>query len=378
MKISPSESSENYFTPERIRVVVASGLGAIFEWYDFNLYASLAADIGRNFYSPLPQNSAFAMALFTFAAGLALRPLGALIFGYLGDKIGRKYTFLATIVIMGSATFLVGILPTYDTIGVAAPVILIFLRCCQGLAVGGEYGGAATYVAEHAPHEKRGFYTGILQSTSSAGFFLAVVVIIIYFNSFDCNMVFHTGNMNPSDLSYFGPNLTEFGWKYTLRKEGDQEADDAQGNVTGKLKEALKEAGYPLKPSENYNLPMLLLMWSILILCIATTYGSLAAWLVELFPTRIRYTSMSLPYHIGNGWLGGFLPTIGFALVMYTGNIYAGCIYPIVVAAITFIVGCLCLRETKDIDIRSREEHDIIGEMPILVFIKRCRKRMSI
>jgi MFS family permease len=179
MKISPSKSSENYFTPERIRVVVASGLGAIFEWYDFNLYASLAADIGRNFYSPLPQNSAFAMALFTFAAGLALRPLGALIFGYLGDKIGRKYTFLATIVIMGSATFLVGILPTYNTIGVAAPVILIFLRCCQGLAVGGEYGGAATYVAEHAPHEKRGFYTGILQSTSSARFFLAVVVVII-------------------------------------------------------------------------------------------------------------------------------------------------------------------------------------------------------
>lgn len=174
-----SEISDNSFTPERIRVVIASGLGAIFEWYDFNLYSSLAADIGENFFTPLPQNSAFAMALFTFAAGLALRPVGAIIFGCLGDKIGRKYTFLATIIIMGSATFLVGVLPTYNTIGVIAPIILVLLRCCQGLAVGGEYGGAATYVAEHAPHGKRGFYTGILQSTTSAGFFLCVVVVII-------------------------------------------------------------------------------------------------------------------------------------------------------------------------------------------------------
>lgn len=172
--------AENAFTSERIRVVIGSCLGAIFEWYDFNLYASLASDIARNFFSALPPTSAFVMALFTLGAGLGLRPLGALIFGHLGDKFGRKIAFLSTIIIMGTSTFLVGLLPTYATIGIAAPIILVILRCCQGLAVGGEYGGAITYVAEHAPHGKRGFYTGILQSMAVGGFLVCVLVIIIF------------------------------------------------------------------------------------------------------------------------------------------------------------------------------------------------------
>jgi MFS family permease len=175
----PKNIPEKTFSPEHIRIIIASSLGATFEWYDFSLYASLASNIAKNFFSSLPPGPAFIMALFTFASGLAIRPFGALIFGYIGDKIGRKYSFLATILIMGLATFLVGVLPNYETIGIAAPIMLIVLRCLQGLAVGGEYGGAATYVAEHAPKGRRGLYTGILQSTSSGGWILCLLVIII-------------------------------------------------------------------------------------------------------------------------------------------------------------------------------------------------------
>lgn len=166
-------------TSEHIRVIVASSLGTMFEWYDFSLYASLASSIAQHFFSSLPSGSAFVMALFTFAAGVALRPFGSLVFGHVGDKIGRKYSFLVTIVMMGVSTFLVGLLPTYETIGVAAPIMLFVLRCMQGLAVGGEYGGAATYLAEHAPHGRRGFYTGFLQSTTSVGFLVCTIVVIL-------------------------------------------------------------------------------------------------------------------------------------------------------------------------------------------------------
>lgn len=164
---------------EHIQVIVASSLGTLFEWYDFSLYASLASNIAQNFFSALPPGSAFVMALFTFAAGVALRPFGALVFGHIGDKIGRKYSFLATIVMMGVSTFLVGLLPTYKTVGIAAPILLFILRCIQGLAVGGEYGGAATYLAEHAPHGKRGYYTGFLQATSSGGFLTCTIIVIV-------------------------------------------------------------------------------------------------------------------------------------------------------------------------------------------------------
>ena len=187
---------------KHIRVIIASSLGTIFEWYDFSLYLSLASSIAQNFFSSLPSGSAFVMALFTFAAGVSLRPFGALVFGHIGDKIGRKYSFLVTIVIMGVSTFLVGLLPTYATIGVAAPILLFILRCMQGLAIGGEYGGAATYLAEHAPHGKRGFYTGFLQSTASGGFLVCTIIVIL------CQAI-------------LGKDSFEVKWSYQLRSGFD-------------------------------------------------------------------------------------------------------------------------------------------------------------
>jgi MFS family permease len=164
---------------EHKTVILASSLGTLFEWYDFSLMSALAANIAQHFFSSLPPGEAFVMALFTFSAGVTLRPLGSIVFGHIGDKTGRKYSFLVTIIMMGVSTFLVGILPTYETIGALAPILLFLLRCVQGLAVGGEYGGAATYLAEHAPHGKRGFYTGFLQATGAAGFLVCILIVII-------------------------------------------------------------------------------------------------------------------------------------------------------------------------------------------------------
>lgn len=165
---------------EHVNVIVASSLGTLFEWYDFSLMSALASNIATHFFSSLPPGKAFVMALFTFSAGVTLRPIGSLIFGHIGDKTGRKYSFLVTICMMGVSTFLVGILPTYESIGVLAPILLFLLRCVQGLAVGGEYGGAATYLAEHAPPGKRGFYTGFLQATGSGGFLLCILIVIFF------------------------------------------------------------------------------------------------------------------------------------------------------------------------------------------------------
>lgn len=532
------------------KVIFASSLGTVFEWYDFYLYGSLATIIAKQFFSGLNDTSAFIFALLAFAAGFAVRPFGAIVFGRLGDMVGRKYTFLVTIVIMGISTFLVGVLPNYASIGFAAPAILIGLRLLQGLALGGEYGGAATYVAEHAPNGKRGLYTSFIQTTATVGLLLSLLVILgvrtyLGTEAFEAwgwripfllsivllgvsvwiRMQLHESPLfqqmkdegkqskAPITESFFSKNgrivvlalfgatagqavvwyagqfyamyfLTQslkvdptttwlliaaalvlgtpffivFGWlsdrigrkkiimagcllavltyfplfkglthyanpaideararapavvvadpgtcsfqfdpvgkkvfsnscdiataalakagiPYSIQaapvgtvaqvRIGETPVDAYEGAGLGKdegkvrnaafgdsLKAALNNAGYPEKADPaRVNKPMVLLILTILVIYVTMVYGPIAAWLVELFPTRIRYTSMSLPYHIGNGWFGGFLPTISFALVAGSGNMYQGLWYPIIIAGMTFVIGTLFLRETKDVDI---------------------------
>jgi len=533
-----------------VRVIAASSVGTMFEWYDFYLYGSLAAIIAKQFFSALNPTSGYIVALMAFAAGFFVRPFGALLFGRLGDLIGRKYTFLITIIIMGSSTFLVGLIPSYASIGVAAPIILIALRLLQGLALGGEYGGAATYVAEHAPPDKRGFYTSFIQITATFGLFLSLIVILVCRNllgkDFDewgwripfwlsfflllisvyirlqlqespmfqqmkaegrgskaplTESFLRWDNLKIVLLALFGATAGEavvwYGGQFyalffllqTLKVEpitanlliagalligtpffvvfgalsdrigrkpiimagcllaaltyfpifqglthyanpaieaasttspvvvvADPETCSFQFDPVGKkvyknscdiakaaltrsgvpysneaappgtvasvkiggatvpsfeggpleadafkdqtaafgkqLSEGLKAAGYPAKADPAaVNWPMLLVLLSILVLYVTMVYGPIAAWLVELFPTRIRYSSMSLPYHIGNGWFGGFLPTVSFALVAWKGDIYYGLWYTIIVSLMTLVIGTLFLRETKGVDI---------------------------
>ncbi len=547
-------------TAEEKKVIFASSLGTVFEWYDFYLYGSLAAVIAKQFFAGLDPSAAFIASLMAFAAGFIVRPFGALVFGRLGDMIGRKYTFLVTILIMGLSTFIVGVLPGYATIGAAAPVILIGLRLLQGLALGGEYGGAATYVAEHAPHGKRGAYTSWIQTTATLGLFLSLMVILGVKNSMAPKDFDEWGwripfivsilllgisvwirlSMNESPafqkmkaegktskaplsesfgqwknlkivvLALFGlvagqavvwysgqfyalffltsvlkvdltaaniwiaialllgtPFFVIFGTlsdrigrkpiimaglvlaaatyfplfkalteaanpdlakaqatsKVTLTtniaqcsfqgspiarevdftsacdiakralalssassetveaaagapsivKVGDKEIavptaskltehkfDEASTKAIAAFKkdlaDALKAAGYPAKADmSKANVPLAIAILFVLVLYVTMVYGPIAAMLVELFPTRIRYTSMSLPYHIGNGWFGGLLPTISFAMVAQNGNIYHGLWYPVVIAAVTFVIGVLFVRETKDVDIYARD-----------------------
>ena len=539
-------------TGEQRLVIFASSLGTVFEWYDFYIFGTLAAIVGKQFFAPLTPTAQFIMTLLAFAAGFAVRPFGAILFGRLGDMIGRKYTFLITITIMGTATFLVGVLPSYGSWGIAAPVILIGLRLLQGLALGGEYGGAATYVAEHAPHGRRGLYTSWIQTTATVGLFMALLVILgtrswvgedafansgwwrlpfllsfflliisvwirlslaespafarmkaagrtskapltesfgrisnlkivvlallggtagqavvwycgqfyaLFFLTQSLKVPGSTANLmiaaslligTPffivfgalSDkigrkkiimagcllacLTYFPlfRGLTHYAnpaleaahaaaptvviadpakcsiqfnpvgtakfttpcdlAKSTLAaaavlysneaapagstavvKVGDKTvsfadvAAGAQGDTAKEaaefkkaLGDAIKAAGYPAKADpDQINKPMVILILTILVIYVTMVYGPIAALLVELFPTRIRYTSMSLPYHIGNGWFGGFLPATSFAIVAATGNIYSGLWYPIIVAGMTFVIGTLLLPETKDRDI---------------------------
>ncbi|MDD0974638.1 MFS transporter [Pseudomonas fontis] len=549
---SPSDSAPRRgITKEERKVIFASSLGTVFEWYDFYLYGSLAAIIAKHFFAGVNETTAFIFALLAFAAGFAVRPFGAIVFGRLGDMIGRKHTFLITIVIMGVSTAIVGILPSYASIGVAAPVILITLRLLQGLALGGEYGGAATYVAEHAPPGKRGFFTSWIQTTATLGLFLSLLVIlacrtILGTEAFEAwgwripfllsilllivsvyirlqlsespvfekmkaegkaskapltesfarwdnlkivimallggtagqAVVWYTGQfyalffllqtlkIDPqtanlliagslligtpffvifgslSDrigrkkiimagciiaaLTYFPifKALTEYGnpdvflaqeknpvtviadpaqcsfqfdpvgkakftsscdlAKSVLAKRatpyenekaaagavaqiriGDKVLQSFEGTglpaadfkaqndaFVATLGAALKDAGYPEKADPaKIHYPMVLLLLTILVIYVTMVYGPIAAWLVELFPARIRYTSMSLPYHIGNGWFGGFLPTVAFAMVAATGDIYYGLWYPIVIAVMTAILGICFMPETKDRDI---------------------------
>lgn len=540
-----AQAASQRMTREERRVVFASSLGTVFEWYDFYLYGSLAAIISVQFFSGVNPTAAFIFALLAFAAGFAVRPFGAIVFGRLGDLVGRKYTFLVTILIMGLATFIVGLLPNYETIGVAAPAILILLRLAQGLAIGGEYGGAAIYVAEHAPHGKRGAYTSWIQTTATLGLFMSLLVILACrlsmpkedFESWGWRIpfllsifllgisvwirlklnesplfrkmkeegtlskspiresfgewgnlkivlialigltagqavVWYTGQFyalffltqvlkveaqtaniliglglllgvpffvvfgmlsdrigrkpiilagcllaaltyfplfaglthyanpaleaaqarspvtviaDPSTCSFqFNPvgtasfttpcdvaksALAQRGVSYDNRRlaPGEEtrimvgeaqilsfDASDDAGGVrraafNAGLSAALAAAGYPAAANpDEINHPMVVLILFILVLYATMVYGPIAAMLVELFPTRIRYTSMSLPYHLGNGWFGGFLPTVSFAIVAATGNLYSGLWYPIAIAAMTFVVGMIFVPETKD------------------------------
>jgi len=590
MATATATAAARPMSAEEKKVIFASSLGTVFEWYDFYLYGSLAAIIAKQFFSGLDEGSAFIFALLAFAAGFIVRPFGALVFGRLGDMIGRKYTFLVTILIMGLSTFIVGVLPNYATIGAAAPVILIALRMLQGLALGGEYGGAATYVAEHSPQGKRGAYTAWIQTTATLGLFLSLMVIlgtrtaigeeafadwgwrvpflvsilllgvsvyirlsmnespaftkmkaegktskaplsesfgqwknlkivilalvgltagqavvwysgqfyalffltqalkvdgptanvmvaisliigtpffivfgalsdkigrkpiilagcflaaVTYFPVFtaltkaanpdlaaaqasakvtvtadpaECSFQFNpTGTkkftsscdiakqklagasvsydnvvapagtpavikvgetevltvVTPediatakadaekklADLNAAEPKDAKAIAAATARVKalsGEKTAKDAV--FTGKLSAALKAANYPAKADmAKFDKVTVVIILTYLVLLVTMVYGPIAAMLVEMFPTRIRYTSMSLPYHIGNGWFGGLLPTTAFAIVAQTGNMYNGLWYPIIIAGATVVIGGLFIKETKDVDIYAND-----------------------
>jgi MFS family permease len=550
-----STPTQRGLTKEERKVIFASSLGTIFEWYDFYLYGSLATVIAKQFFIGDPTTS-FIFALLAFAAGFIVRPFGALVFGRLGDMIGRKYTFLVTILIMGASTSIVGILPGYASIGIAAPIILVSLRILQGLALGGEYGGAATYVAEHAPAGRRGYFTSWIQTTATLGLFLSLLVItgvraametkefdawgwripflvsvlllaisvwirmsmnespafakmkadgktskaplseafltwkngkiallalvgvvmgqaVVWYTGQFYALFFLTKTLKIDDatanvliaialalatpffvvfgslsdrigrkyiilggcliaaLSYFpifkglthygnpaleaaltrspvvvvadpaschfqfnATNTTKFpsscdiatgqltaasvsytrqdapagtvasvhvgdkvypSFNATLTPDGlnfDKASKTREDALKKDLGAAIKAAGYPAKADPTQlNKPMLVLLLFVLVLFVTMVYGPIAAMLVEMFPTRIRYTSMSLPYHIGNGWFGGLLPTTAFALVAANGDIYYGLWYPIVIALATVVIGTLFVRETKNNDI---------------------------
>ncbi|MEW6639354.1 MAG: MFS transporter [Pseudomonadota bacterium] len=546
--ITPARS-EGMTKDERF-VIFASSLGTVFEWYDFYLYGSLAAIIGAQFFSAYPESTRNIFALLAFAAGFLVRPFGAIVFGRVGDIVGRKYTFLVTILIMGLSTFIVGLLPNAATIGIAAPIILIALRLLQGLALGGEYGGAATYVAEHSPHNKRGYYTSFIQTTATLGLFLSLLVIlftrtftgeadfaawgwripflvsvmllgvsvwirlrlnespvfqrmkeegktskaplteafatwsnakivilalvgltmgqaviwytgqfyalfflqsILKVDGYTANLLIAwslllgtgfflffgalsdrigrkpiimagciigavtlfpifkmiSSNANPAlEKAYesvkvqvvadpakcgdlFNPVgtrvfsapcdtarafLASSSVKYSTVDApagspvkimvNDKEVPYTDAKTSnGAITAAVLAAGYPkagdagiVKMAHPFDIfrpqvAAIIGLLFILVLYVTMVYGPIAAMLVELFPTRIRYTSMSLPYHIGNGWFGGLLPATAFAIVASTGDIYAGLWYPVIFAAITFVVGVLFVPETKDVDI---------------------------
>src|SRR5687768_5447066 len=410
------------------------------EWYDFYIFGSLAAIISTQFYPEGNATANFLKTLATFAVGFAVRPFGALVFGRIGDLVGRKFAFLMTLLIMGGATAAIGFLPSYQQIGLAAPVLLVLLRLLQGLALGGEYGGAAVYVAEHAPDGKRGFYTSFIQTTATLGLFASLLVILAVRAAVGEDAFSRWGWRVPFILSivlvgmsyYIRVRLKEsplftklkeaggtskaplkdsFGtwpsWKIFLLVLFGATAGQAVVWYTGQfyalffLQTVLKVplttayiivavallvgaplfiffgalsdrigrkkvmmAGnliaalsyYPIYRamkafSDPLNPVMLTVLVFIQVIFVTMVYGPIAAFLVEAFPAKIRYTSLSLPYHIGNGWFGGFTPLIASSVYAATGNIYAGLWYPISVALITFIVGSLFLRESKDVRI---------------------------
>jgi MFS family permease len=554
MAMAAATDAHRPMTREDRKVILASSVGTIFEWYDFYLAGALAANIAANFFSGVNPTAGFIFTLLGFAAGFAVRPFGALFFGSLGDLIGRKYTFLVTMTLMGVATFVVGLLPSYASIGFAAPVLFILCRLIQGLALGGEYGGAATYVAEHAPAGRRGFYTSWIQTTATVGLFLSLIVVVglrlaltpeqfavwgwrvpfllsilllgvsiwirlqleespafarikaegtnsktplreafgRWENAKVALLALFGGTAGQAAVWYCGqfyalffliqtlkldattaniviavalaigtPFFIIFGWlsdkigrkpiilagcllacvtyfplfgaltnavnpvleqaleKSPVTVTADPKECSFQFNPTGtasftsscdvaksflannsvnytnvaapagavasikvgdktitsfdrgkagaeaaaktkaftdEATAAIRGAGYPAAADKTkVNMPMVILILTILVIYVTMVYAPIAALLVELFPTRIRYSGMSLPYHIGNGWFGGFLPPTAFAIVAATGNIYSGLWYPIVIAGMTFVIGLLFMPETKDRDIYKND-----------------------
>jgi MFS family permease len=428
------------------KVITASSVGTAIEWYDFYIFGSLAAIISTQFFPGSSPTAAFLKTLATFAVGFAVRPLGALVFGRIGDLIGRKFAFLATLLIMGGSTAAIGFLPGYDRIGIAAPIILVILRLLQGLALGGEYGGAAVYVAEHAPDGRRGFYTSFIQTTATLGLFLSLAVILLVRAAVGEEAFRVWGWRIPFVLSLFlvgisyyirmrlresplftvlkesgktsqAPIQESFGtwarWKVFLVVLFGATAGQAVVWYTGQFyallflqtvlkvplvtsyvivavalilgaplfiffgslsdrigRKKIMMAGnllaailyvpiyYAMKIYSNPVNPVALTaLVFIQVVFVTMVYGPIAAFLVEAFPARIRYTSLSLPYHFGNGWFGGFLPIIATGLVARTGNIYAGLAFPIVVALITVVVGSIMLRDQHNESIWA-EVHD--------------------
>jgi len=452
------------------KIIFASALGTMIEWYDFYIFGSLATVIATKFFPSGDSTAALLSTLATFGAGFAARPFGALVFGRIGDMVGRKYSFLVTLLIMGGATTLIGLLPSYATIGILAPLILLVIRIVQGLALGGEYGGAAVYVAEHVPDNRRGYYTSFIQITATLGLFVSLIVILLVRGSMSTVGFNDWGWRVPFLLSIFlvaisvyirsrmkesplftklksegktskAPLTDSFGnranWKIILLVLFGAAAGQAVVWYTGQfyvnswLKTALKinattadtvtaialalgmpffvvfgalsdrigrkkimmagnliaavliypvfmaiasfagpitqatdaagkavvdAAGKPVMVAASPNTVMITLMIFILVLFVTMVYGPIAAFLVESFPAKIRYTSVSLPYHVGNGYFGGFLPLIATSLVVSTGNIYAGLYFPIIVAAVTFVIGTLLLKETNHISIHGETE----------------------
>ncbi|MGM4954321.1 MFS transporter [Bradyrhizobium barranii] len=427
-----SEPKADARAPGIWTVVLASSAGTVIEWYDFYLYGSLAVFFSTLFYPSNDPTAALLVSVATFATGFVVRPFGALLFGSLGDRLGRKHTFLLTLILMGISTTLVGFLPTYASIGFAAPIALVVLRLVQGLAIGGEYGGAAIYVAEHAPANRRGFFTSFIQTTATVGFFVAILVVLACRLSLGEEAFRAWGWRIPFLLSalllvlsiYLRLKLSESPIFEQMRQAGKvSRAPVRESFGTGQglryslyalfgataglgcvwytgqfyalyfLQSVLKmdfltanlcvavalAIGTPLivvigalsdrigrRPlivtglllaaalyipiytgiataaaAHNYIVVTALILAQLIF--VALVYGPNAAFLVELFPARLRYTSLSLPYHIGTGIFGGFVPLIGLSLVSYTGNIYAGLIYPIAIAVLTAMVNVLCL-----------------------------------
>ena len=428
------------------KVITASSVGTMIEWYDFYIFGSLAAIIATDFFPGGNPTAAFLKTLATFAVGFAVRPFGALVFGRIGDLIGRKFAFLATLLIMGGSTAAIGFLPSYSRIGIAAPIILVILRLLQGLALGGEYGGAAVYVAEHAPDNRRGYYTSFIQTTATLGLFLSLAVILIVrgilgeeaFKAWGWRIPFILSLLLVAISYYIRVRLREsplfsilketgktstapiqesFGtwsrWKIFFTVLFGATAGQAVVWYTGQfyallfLQTVLKVPlvtsyvcvavalvlGAPLfvyfgslsdrigrkkimmagnliaaisyvpiyHAMKFYSNPVNALALTALVFIqvvfVTMVYGPIAAFLVEAFPAKIRYTSLSLPYHFGNGWFGGFLPIIATSLVAKTGNIYAGLAFPIVVALITFVVGSLLLQDRHNESIWAEVGH---------------------
>jgi MFS family permease len=425
------------------KIIGAAAGGTMIEWYDFYIFGSLATIMAGLFFPKENPTAGFLLTLATFATGFAVRPFGALVFGRLGDIVGRKYAFLVTLLIMGGATFAIGLLPTYESIGIWAPILLVLLRLLQGLALGGEYGGAAVYVAEHVPDRRRGFFTSFIQTTATLGLFVSLAVILIVRRAVGEDAFREWGWRIPFLLSivlvltslYIRLRLRESPLFTSLKKAGKTSASpirDSLGNrknwrvlllvlfgaaagqavvwytgqfyalfflqnvlkvdfvvanvvvaialalatpffiVFGALSDRIGRkkvmmAGnliaaltyIPIFQAMHHfreHPPMLVLLVFIQVIYVTMVYGPIAAFLVEAFPAKIRYTSLSLPYHIGNGWFGGFTPFIASAVVERTGNIYAGLWYPIGVALLTFVVGTLFLKESKDVRIWDEVE----------------------